>query len=669
MRETVVYIVVTHAGQAVERRLPSVGDRMPADVTITLIEAPERPPIGEHLAGLGREVQRLWPRGAPSPVALANTALMASASADVVLVASDALVPPGWLERIRNAGRSDTTVATASALFPGGGPLSPGLPGADAKLEPDLIARRVAARSPRTRPRIPTADGPCVWLSRAALELAGPLDEAFGSLRAALVDFAQRCVACGFVNVAADDLFVPSADPSGTASAGPLDVGSDRPLLESRYPYLEAALREPASPAVPVSLTSAGPSRRTTSVTIDARIVRGPFSGTHAETLELIEALARTGQLKVRAVLDPSIGTDALEILDRARGVERVYAPDVGDDIERTDVVHRPYQVTSAEDLDLLARLGEWVVITHLDLIAYHNPSYFDSFESWDYHRRVTRHALAMANRVIFLSEHAARDAIREQLVERERISVLAPAVNRERTQPEPHRPNGAPSAPFLLQIGNDFRHKNRLFSIKLLAELRDCGWEGELVLAGANVGPGSSRGEEAAYLGSRPGLGPLVHDLPPVDEAEKAWLYSNAAAISYPSVCEGFGLIPFEAAQAGKPCLFAPQASLGEVLPSEAAVLVPWDMPGSAENALPLLTDGDARSRQIGLVRKAAERMGDWTSLGQALLELYDETAEMPLRRLTHLPRLPQAKKSRGPLTRIARAARRLTAKVRGSR
>ena len=40
--------------------------------------------------------------------------------------------------------------------------------------------------------------------------------------------------------------------------------------------------------------------------------------------------------------------------------------------------------------------------------------------------------------------------------------------------------------------------------------------------------------------------------------------------------------------ARAGTPCLFAPQASLAELLPAEAAVLVPWSPGESAERAHP---------------------------------------------------------------------------------
>jgi glycosyltransferase involved in cell wall biosynthesis len=114
------------------------------------------------------------------------------------------------------------------------------------------------------------------------------------------------------------------------------------------------------------------------------------------------------------------------------------------------------------------------------------------------------------------------------------------------------------------------------------------------------------------------------VHDLPAVTEAEKAWLYSHASAVAYPSVEEGFGLIPFEAARAGVPCLFAHEAALAETLPAEAAVLELSDAASSAERALPLLRQGPQRERQLELVGAAARRLGDADSARAKLLAVY---------------------------------------------
>ena len=74
------------------------------------------------------------------------------------------------------------------------------------------------------------------------------------------------------------------------------------------------------------------------------------------------------------------------------------------------------------------------------------------------------------------------------------------------------------------------------------------------------------------------------VISLGELSEAAKAWLLRRARLVLYPTVHEGFGLIPFEAAAAGVPCLWAAGTALGELLPETAAEIVPWDAAATAE-------------------------------------------------------------------------------------
>jgi glycosyltransferase involved in cell wall biosynthesis len=634
-RSTSVYIPLTAGPDLLHRCLRAVVEHTARAVDVTLVgEGPTDLGIERFLDELDREVGYMTTTGAEGVVAQLNKALQ-EGDDDVVLLAGHTVVFEGWLERMAAAGRSDTTVATAGALGNNAGILSVGAPGdpLPPDANPQQLAAQLSAQSHAAYPRIPMADGHCVWISRSALELVGPLDPDLRSVRAAVIDFSQRCLLRGLVNVAAE-VFVASVHPDAAATGGALDVGEDRQALLRRYPYLRHAVHVDVAPRLSEMLSLARRALHGMSVTIDARILRGTSSGAHAQTLELIETLARTGGPRVRVLLDPAIGPDALAVLDRLPEVERLFAPDLPEDLARGDIVHRPYQVTSAEDLELLPRLGDRIVITHLDLIAFHNPGYFASFGEWQQYRRVTRQALAMADQAIFLSDHARVDALREGLVEADLSRVIPMAVRRDKAPAAARRPADAPTEPFLLAIGNDFRHKNRLFAIRLLEELRARGWNGHLALAGANVGYGSSRGDEAAYLAPRPELARAVHDLPAVGEAEKEWLYTNAAAVVYPTVYEGFGLIPFEAARAGTPCLFAPQASLADLLPAEAAVLVPWNPAESAERALPLLAEeGDERRRHIELISAAAERTSDWDTIGREVLDVYETAVGLPHR------------------------------------
>ena len=80
-----------------------------------------------------------------------------------------------------------------------------------------------------------------------------------------------------------------------------------------------------------------------------------------------------------------------------------------------------------------------------------------------------------------------------------------------------------------------------------------------------------------------------------------------HAALVLYPTTFEGFGFIPFEAAEAGAPSLWADQSSMADLLPSEHAGIVPWDAAASAANAALLINDAAAREALVSAVRKAA--------------------------------------------------------------
>ena len=104
-----------------------------------------------------------------------------------------------------------------------------------------------------------------------------------------------------------------------------------------------------------------------------------------------------------------------------------------------------------------------------------------------------------------------------------------------------------------------------------MFAELRRAhGFEGRLVFAGPHAAQGTSAEEERAWLAANPDVARHVVDVGQADEPAKAWLYENTALVLYPTVYEGFGFIPYEAAEAGSPALWAAQSSMADLLPAE---------------------------------------------------------------------------------------------------
>jgi glycosyltransferase involved in cell wall biosynthesis len=569
-----------------------------------------------------------------SKTQMVNSAADASVPADLVLVVPGVRVAAGWLEALRAAARSDSTVATATPLSLGADGVelqsengtSVQLDGADELADRlDELAALVAKRALGLRPRLIAAGPGCAYIRRETLELVGPLDDTL-PLDRALPRLSVRAIAAGMVHVAADEVLVAG---SSNGSAGAPARGSDSaPGIEEE---LSETLLSDEHGSLQRAIGIARMALRGLSVTIDGRALSSAVGGTQTYMIELIMALAREPDVALRVLVAHDLSERAATALASVSGeVELLSYEQALERPGRTDVVHRPQPVFTADDMTLLQLLGERVVIGQLDLIAYHNHSYHRDLDDWRAYRRTTRLALGGADQVVFFSEHARRDALAEDLLPAGRTHMVSIGA-------EVLESAGSPSAvpqgfgagdPFLLCLGADYAHKNRPFAIELLGALRELGWLGRLVLAGAHVSFGSSRERERELLESKPELAECVVDLGPVDESSKQWLFTHARALVYPTLYEGFGLLPLEAARADLACLFAAQASLSEVAP-EAATLLPWDAQASATAVLPLLVDGPAREQHIAQLH--ALSVPTWSEASRQLLAVYRHAVQAP--------------------------------------
>jgi glycosyltransferase involved in cell wall biosynthesis len=594
--------VIVHRGDAEEKLTLAAGD-----VAVCVLEIRGDP---EASAGGVDAIAASLPEKVPVlPLAESDCGEVlgsATCPADVVLMTASCRPSEGWLARLRAAAVSDEMIGTVS-------PLGVELVGETAELRPGAVGDAAE----RTWPRVRTCDPHCVYLRREALALI-EVPSANGDVIAGLGD---EVMAAGMLNVLADDLLVPLEPRAGRGSA-PADATFDE--------------GSPAQQAVRLARIA----QRTLSVTIDGRALNRIGGGTQRYVLELVLALERVGAgaASLRVVLPPDPPAAVLAELALRPRIETIRYQQALDGVARTDVVHRPQQVFSVDDLNLVRLLGDRLVITHQDLIGYHNAAYHSRPEYWERYRHATRLALAAADRTIFFSEAARHDAFAEGLGDLERTDVIGIAL--DEPFPEPARaPAGMSSDDeFIVCLGADYRHKNRPFALRVFAALREHhGFRGRLLLAGAHAEHGSSADLERAFLREQPNLAASVTDLGGVGEPERAWLLQNARAVMVPSVVEGFGLMPLESAAAAVPCLFAARSSLREVVSEELATLVCWDPAASAGAAAELLSDGPARDAHVRRLRDDAARWS-WDALAPQLLEAYERTVRTPMAPATGL-------------------------------
>jgi GT2 family glycosyltransferase len=570
-----------------------------------------------------------------------NDAFEGAGRADVVILNSDVVVGPEWLPRLRDAAYSSSTIATATALtnhgtivsVPERNVASDDVPGG---LSVDEAARRVAAGSPRLRPRIPTAIGHCAYFKRAALDIVGYFDVMFSPGYGEEVDLCQRAIAAGFEHVVADDVYVFHKGGSSFGRSREIERRKydHEQIVQRRYPYYGPWVRRVCNDdhsTLSASLLAARRSLLGLHVAIDGRCL-GPLpAGTQIVVVETARAIAARTDVAEVVVYTPMHVYPYVEEAFRDSPKIRIRpTPDAKTPVmQKSHVVYRPYQVREEEELEWLRSVGERVVVNQLDFIAYHDAAYFGSDQLWRRYRDLAQLAAFTSDGLTYLSGHSRDAGIAEGLLPAGKPNAVVYCGTEHSTIPSatPTQPGGTEglAAGFLLCLGVSYQHKNRPFALKMLAELHALGWAGSIVLAGAQPPFGSSLTEEAEFLVLHPELAEHVVTLGMVSEPEKAWLYANAGLVLYPTTSEGFGLIPFEAAHHGVACLSTRCGSLDEVLPPDVVTIDAFDVSAAAALARSLLDDSDAAQKVIDqLIERGADFT--WARVADAVMSVLHE-------------------------------------------
>ncbi|MFZ1489345.1 MAG: glycosyltransferase, partial [Ilumatobacteraceae bacterium] len=105
------------------------------------------------------------------------------------------------------------------------------------------------------------------------------------------------------------------------------------------------------------------------------------------------------------------------------------------------------------------------------------------------------------------------------------------------------------------------------------------------------------------------------------------AWLLTNAAALAYPSLDEGFGFPLLEAMAAGTPVVATSVGSIPEVAGDAAILCAPDDVAGLADALHRVLTDADERERLLAAGRRRLQAF-DWEATALAMSALYRDLA-----------------------------------------
>jgi GT2 family glycosyltransferase len=176
-----------------------------------------------------------------------NLAFAETAPHDVVLLNSDTVVTPGWLQAIAACAGTDPRIGTITPWSNNAEICS--YPrfceASDLPDQPELLAEAAAALEPEAYADLPTGVGFCMYVRRALLEAIGDFDAAtFGRGYGEENDLCFRAAAHGWRHVLCHTAFVGHRGGASFGAEGHRPGGENLARLNARYPSYNRIIAE-----------------------------------------------------------------------------------------------------------------------------------------------------------------------------------------------------------------------------------------------------------------------------------------------------------------------------------------------------------------------------------------------------------------------------------------
>ncbi len=229
-------------------------------------------------------------------------------------------------------------------------------------------------------------------------------------------------------------------------------------------------------------------------------------------------------------------------------------------------------------------------------------------------HRRSVRTAVRAGAWIHTDSEYVAAEVRDTYPIEPHRVVTVPLGVRLLPAGPHP-----APGAPYVLALGAADRRKDLTTLVAAFDALASENRELRLIHAGPG---GNASGDLADAIERSPHRDRILR-LGWVDDGARAALVSQAAAVAYPSLYEGFGLVALEAMAAGRPVVTTPAAAIPEAAGDAALYVEAGDADALAGGLGRVLTDQELAA-ELGVRGRARASSFTWERTADGLVDLY---------------------------------------------
>lgn len=360
---------------------------------------------------------------------------------------------------------------------------------------------------------------------------------------------------------------------------------------------------------------------------VDATSLLAPRTGIGVFTSEVLRALAARQDMQVSAFntsprgrgrgwLPSDIGDGVHEAPGRmpAGGIrwlwDSVSVPRLEWLAGEADVVHGPnYRVPPT------SRAAP-VVSVH-DVSFEHGPPI--GGPAGRAHRRSVRAAVRAGAWIHTDSEHVAAEVRDIYPIEPRRVVAVPLGVRLPPAGPHP-----APGAPYVLALGAADRRKDLTTLVAAFDALASTDRDLRLIHAGPEGNASGDLDDAVARSRHRD----RILRLGWVDDRARTALIEQAAAVAYPSLYEGFGLVVLEAMSAGRPVVTTPGSAIPEVAGDAVLYAEAGDADALAAGLHRALTD-EALVAELAAKGRSRAAGYTWERTADGLIDLYHRAIE----------------------------------------
>jgi glycosyltransferase involved in cell wall biosynthesis len=260
------------------------------------------------------------------------------------------------------------------------------------------------------------------------------------------------------------------------------------------------------------------------------------------------------------------------------------------------------------------------ILVTIHDACHLALPDVFSGFQKRIYARLMYFMATNKASRIITVSNFSKQELIRYTKVKPELIDVifLGTDLSIIRGSLSNHL---SIESPYIVFLGSVRPHKNLISLLKAFNKLVNI-IPHRLLIVGKKDGFICNDQEVFDYAVN---LGDRVEFTGFIDDETLKEILSEASALIFPSIYEGFGLPPLEAMSCGCPVAVSSAASIPEVCGDSAIYFDPYDVDDIADKVYQLVTNPELSN---SLINKGYERIKtfSWRTCTQKTCQVIEE-------------------------------------------